>query len=405
MRRGIIIFIAIVYFFLNSYGLPFGLTWMAVLAPFLYCYVLLRRRSPVLLPFVLLLLPFVLVQVLALRVHLTSYLFSMMNILAVYIFGMAVYTWLRETEDPDKLFRLLLAINLVFCLLSVPLYFTPMADSWWIRQNYTANVRDLLRFKLFTYEASYYALVFVPVFAWFLLGYLLERNKLKGAWLLPALFLPFILSFSIGVISCLVAAGMMVGLMYSRSLSRRRRMVNIGINTLLVLLPVLMLFLVFDDNPVVTRIENILSGNDSSAMGRTSDAFTLASRILAEHNSTWGIGPGQLNREGADLIRAYYLYYDQTPVAIPNAAAETLVLFGWAGFLLRIGAEILLFFITRVWNNYYRLLLFFFIFFYQFTGSYITNMAEYVIWIFAFTPAFSRFLVRTQPSAAIPVTS
>jgi hypothetical protein len=44
-----------------------------------------------------------------------------------------------------------------------------------------------------------------------------------------------------------------------------------------------------------------------------------------------------------------------------------------------------------VWRNYYRLLLFTFIFIYQFTGSFITNVAEYVIWIMAFTPVFREF--------------
>jgi hypothetical protein len=92
------------------------------------------------------------------------------------------------------------------------------------------------------------------------------------------------------------------------------------------------------------------------------------------------------------LIRNYYGYGPETVrVAIPNAAAETLALFGWAGFSLRILAQCLLFMYTKVWRNYYRLLLFVFIFIYQFTGSFITNIAEYVIWIMAFTPVFKEY--------------
>ena len=78
-------------------------------------------------------------------------------------------------------------------------------------------------------------------------------------------------------------------------------------------------------------------------------------------------------------------------VTIPNAAAETLTIFGWIGFILRITVEIFFFFFTKVWSNYYRLLLFSFIFIYQFTGSFITNIAEYVIWILAFTNVFHQF--------------
>jgi hypothetical protein len=51
---------------------------------------------------------------------------------------------------------------------------------------------------------------------------------------------------------------------------------------------------------------------------------------------------------------------------------------------LRLGLEIWLFFRTGVRYNYYRLSLFLFIFIYQFTGSFIMNIAEYVCWAMAF---------------------
>ena len=82
--------------------------------------------------------------------------------------------------------------------------------------------------------------------------------------------------------------------------------------------------------------------------------------------------------------------------SIPNAAAETLAIFGWTGLVLRILVEIFLFFYTRVWTNYYRLLLFLFVFIYQFTGSFITNIAEYVIWILAFTNVFHQFDIKAK---------
>ena len=95
-------------------------------------------------------------------------------------------------------------------------------------------------------------------------------------------------------------------------------------------------------------------------------------------------------------IRDYYLYYIDMQVAIPNAVAETMAIFGWVGVSLRLGIEIFLFFYTRVWTNYYRLLLFLFIFVYQFTGSFITNIAEYVIWILAFTRIFQQFDIKAE---------
>ena len=69
--------------------------------------------------------------------------------------------------------------------------------------------------------------------------------------------------------------------------------------------------------------------------------------------------------------------------------------------------EIFFFFQTRVWTNYYRLWLFLFMFIFQFAGSFITNVAEYVIWILAFTKVFEQFNIKreenivTQPSLPV----
>jgi hypothetical protein len=158
----------------------------------------------------------------------------------------------------------------------------------------------------------------------------------------------------------------------------------------------IVLVLFFRQNPFFTRIRNIFSGQDSSGKGRTVEAFLLANKILQEKNEYWGIGLGQIKIAGDNIIRNYYLYNMDITVTIPNAAAETLAIFGWMGFMLRITVEIFLFFYTRVWTNYYRMLLFFFIFIYQFTGSFITNIAEYVIWILAFTNIFHQFDVKTE---------
>jgi hypothetical protein len=70
---------------------------------------------------------------------------------------------------------------------------------------------------------------------------------------------------------------------------------------------------------------------------------------------------------------------------------ETLAIFGLAGVVLRLFLEFFLFFKTRVYSNYYRLALFIFVFIYQFTGSFITNIVEYVIWILAFSTVLNQF--------------
>ena len=121
--------------------------------------------------------------------------------------------------------------------------------------------------------------------------------------------------------------------------------------------------------------------------------------MLELKSHAFGIGAGQVKILGATIIRDYYFYpLDYNGIAIPNAAAETITIFGWVGFSLRILIELLLFFYTKVWTNYFRMLLFVFIFVYQFTGSFVTNIAEYVIWILAFTNVFREFDVRAAAS-------
>jgi hypothetical protein len=381
-----------IYFFINSVGLPLGLTYTALLGPFFYVWVLLKRKKEVLLPFIALLLPFIIVHVFISGVDLPSYSIALLNMILIYCFAQAVYTFLKLPVDHEKIFRWILIINCIFCLVALIFYFTPYYDLFWIRQNITKGVDQFLRLKLLTYEASYYAMLFVPVFLFFLLQYVLRQNKMNSKLLLFMIFLPIVLSFSLGVIGCLLLAGFITFLVHFRSLAPKRRVVNSFITiTAVCAVSLFGLIIFFRDNPFFLRLENIFSGGDTSGKGRIGNAFMLATEILKEKNAYWGIGPGQLKIIGEDLVRSFYLYTDFKPVAIPNVAAETLLLFGWIGLALRIFIQVFLFFFTKAWSNYFRLLLFLFMFVYQFTGSFITNTAEYVIWILAFTNAFPAF--------------
>jgi hypothetical protein len=271
-----------------------------------------------------------------------------------------------------------------------------------MEQNISTGVTKIRRLKLFTYEASYYALIFTPIFFFFLLQYLFRQNTIPRGWLLVMLFLPYILSFSIGVIAAIMLAIILTWIINFESLTRKRRIINAIISTGAAFVSgMVILILFFRHNPLFSRIGNIFFGKDSSGKGRTIDAFILANKILRTGSEYWGVGAGQIKIVGADIIRNYYGYSADFAVAIPNAAAETLAIFGWVGFSFRLFIEIFLFFYTRVWTNYYRLLLFFFVFIYQFTGSFITNVAEYVIWILAFTNVFQQFDVKNDKKNAV----
>jgi hypothetical protein len=392
---------AIIYFFFNSVALPFGLTYTSLLAPLFYAWILRERKKEVLLPFILFLTPFVVAHYFR-GVEDASYWMSFLNLLLVYVFCQAVYTFLIVCSDPQRVWESLLTFNFVLCLLAITFYFTPYYGLFWMEQDVSSELVKLRRLKMFTYEPSYYALVFTPVFFFFLLQYLFRQNRIPGILLLLMLFVPYILSFSVGVIGSVLLAILFTWVTWLQRLTRKRRIMNSIISAgALAASGAVALLLLFRNNPVFSRVGNILRGQDTSGRGRTIDSFILADKIIQSTSEYWGAGLGQIKIVGEAIVRDYYMYYyrDFTAV-IPNAAAETLAIFGWFGFSLRLVLEILLFFYTRVWNNYYRLLLFFFMFIYQFTGSFITDTAEYVVWILAFTNVFRQFDVRYDDRAA-----
>jgi hypothetical protein len=384
--------VVFIYFFINSLGLPFGLTYTALLSPLLYVWVVLSRRQEVLWPFLLALTPVVLIQ-LSLGVDTKSYFISLLNITLVYLFCQAAYTFFIKCQHPEEIFHQLLIINFVGCIIAIPLFFTPYNDLLWTKQFITTGTDEVTRLSLFTYEPSYYALLFTPLFCYFLLQLIFYRNSINGWLLLVMLLLPLVLSFSLGVISAIAVALVISFVVHFKTLIRNKRFVNLaGVAVVSSATALLIGLIFFPDNILFVRIGNVISGKDSSGKGRTFEAFWLAGKLLAKKSYWWGIGVGQIKILGFEMIRDFYGYsYDTVRVAIPNAAAETLALFGWVGFVVRILTECVLFVYTRVWRNYYRLLLFTFIFVYQFTGSFITNVAEYVVWIIVFTPVFREY--------------
>jgi len=167
-------------------------------------------------------------------------------------------------------------------------------------------------------------------------------------------------------------------------------MITASLGTLIIGLG--LLWILFPENAFFARLQNIVDGNDTSTNGRINDSFDMAWKI-ADLKSVWfGAGLGQIKIQATEVVRKYFNYWGVFPrYDIPNAMGETLAIFGIFGLAIRLCLEIWLFIKMRVYSNYYRLGLFIFIFIYQFTGSFITNSVEYVIWILAFSNVFEQF--------------
>jgi hypothetical protein len=383
--------VAFIFFFLNAVALPYGLTYTTLLSPFFYFYIVRQLKTEPIIPFLLALSPFIIAHLVN-GVNLPVYLASLLNIICVYLFALTFFIYLRQPNNLEGIFKRLIWINFILCLIAIPFFFTPWSNLFWIEQQLTQGIDNFKRLKMFTYEASYYSTLLVPIVFFFLTQIILKKNTVRAVYLLILILLPLLLSFSLGVLSAIAFSLVVTWLLYAKRLTRKKRVFNFLVTGSVALTAFfLVLFFFFPDNTLFVRIEAVLSGNDTSAKGRTFEAFMLADKINALKSSWFGIGWGQLKLLGAETIRSFYQYEQDYAITIPNASAETIVILGWVGFALRLGAELFFFFRTRVWTNYYRLFLFLFIFLYQFTGSFITNLAEYVIWILAFSPVFPEF--------------
>ena len=106
-----------------------------------------------------------------------------------------------------------------------------------------------------------------------------------------------------------------------------------------------------------------------------------------------GVGPGQVKILAHDMIINYYKYSGDYAeiVRIPNSMGEMLAVYGIYGFILKLVFEIYFFVRLKIYNNLYTLVLFLFIFIYQFTGSFVINVAELGIWAVVFNAKLSRF--------------
>lgn len=209
-------------------------------------------------------------------------------------------------------------------------------------------------------------------------------------------FLPLIMSMSLGVIGSSIITICILIFYFRKKLLRYKKPFLITLSILCVtLLAVLLFWMLNPTHPIVLRVLSVFSGTDTSANGRTSDSFGIAWRLIENRSKMFGIGLGQIKIEIKSQVQLHYEYWgNYKRFDIPNTSAETLAIFGIFGLCLRIFLEIYLFFKTKVFTNYYRLALFIFIFIYQFTGSFITNTVEYVIWVLAFSNIFYEFNVN-----------
>lgn len=385
-----LLFWSLLYFFLNTAGLPEGLLYTGLLTPVLL-YWLYREKAlkPVIyfMFFTLLFVPFHLRGGVDARAYLRSWLL----LISTAVFTHSLYHYLKAKPDLRGLFRGVLLINFLLAVTALLLVSIPwVRDNLWYLKELSPGAGTIPRLKMLTYEASYYALLFVPITLYFYLRILLAAAGHPFTLWLMALF-PLALSLSFGVIAAVALTLVFIACFdQGRFIGTRQLLTFIALPALAGLAGWGILSLYNPHNPMIGRIGNIFQGKDTSFRGRTYEAFVLASRIAHQKSILFGCGPGQTKIVGISVFKNYYGYLPPV-VRIPNTLADVLAAYGITGCAIRLLVPVYLFFRWRVHRNYYQLALFVFMFIYQFTGSFMTNIVEYATWVLAFTPVFGEF--------------
>ena len=373
--------IAVIYFFFNSVFLPLGLLYTTILAPVFYVWLLYKRENFVATKFLFVALPFTLLPLIFNRdVDYFIFFRSVVLYFLLYITIYAATIRIKIIKNPHLLFRKLINLNFIFCIMAIVSLMTPYAEAFWTVGTITQGVDETARLSLFTYEPSYYATLMVPLVCYSIVYFLHKTDKIRFRYLLFSL-LPFALTASLGVISGMLIA---VGLT-SVFKSRQFRPVQLATMALLVFVTAILLFTVMGDDLII-RIQNVFLGYDTSFSARTDQSNHVAMQIMDASSWFWGAGFGQSKLLATGFFDEYWFGLDVN--RLTNVVAATAAEFGILGLIFRFFVEFWFFFRTRVYASYFRLILFLFAFIYQFTGSFTTNIAEYMIWIFAFIPVF-----------------
>lgn len=386
----------VLFYFINWNGLPEGLLYTTLLTP-VWIYLLHKWDKKKWLWWLPITLVLPLIFQINVVVGIMDYLKSTFLLITALLFFLSMKLVIDHatTNHLRRLFNSVRKINMWLVLLAVLLLpFQFGRDLLWYEIPISPGIPAFPRLKLFSYESSYYALLLFPVFLLFALRSFLPETK-NRLLILSSVIVPLILSLSFGVLG----AGLL-GVILALTIhlthvpgQLKKGLTYSGLTGLSILL---VLFVLWPDNPAITRISNIIEGSDTSARGRLFESFMFAFDIARFTDPIWGCGPGQIKLLAHDLIIDYYQYEGEFAeiVRIPNGMAELLATYGWYGVFVKVGLEVYAFFRYKLWQNLFNLSLFLFIFIYQFTGSYLMNVAEFSVWAIAIWSRFDEFEYR-----------
>ena len=128
--------LAYIYFFFNSVGLPFGVLYMNLLTPFFYFRILLKKKKEILHPLLFFLIPFDIIHFMN-GVTWKNFILSNLLFISTYIFVYAFYIFINSYQHTGKLFKRILIVNFIFTMIALFVFFTPYRESMWYINKFT----------------------------------------------------------------------------------------------------------------------------------------------------------------------------------------------------------------------------------------------------------------------------
>ncbi len=385
--------LVLIFFIFNAVFLPPPLLWINFLSIFYIFKVLNSKSILIFIGFIFLLGMFSIIHFYN-GVDFESYRNSSLIYILVAYTAIAVRVYIVNNSDKiDAFYKLMVKYNFVLYIVGLLLFFLEIPSKVFIVYDYGG--RDLPRMRGLLYEPSYYALFLTPWVIYAMLKNIKSKASKSDLKYFLLLIIPFIATVSIGVISALFLALVIVGVLRVFSYMKLNRKVMLITTAIFFALIILVLLY---PHVILSRVASILNGEDGSANQRTIGSLDVSYQIMKERSTLFGIGSGQIKTIGKEIFNNYFNYQEYNLPRIPNAIGETMATFGFVGLAIRLIIEFLIFIKFRVHKNNYLLTLFLFLFIYQFTGSFITSTMEYIFWLFLTIPVFREFNFKYNQS-------
>jgi hypothetical protein len=364
---------ACIYFFLNTFDFfPTGLLVTSMLSPFFYIWLLRKRKRFVIEPFFIFLAPFAIASYFNGNIVLKDYIVSTLMDLTAYMTVYAFAVKLVEIRDLDRLLRTIIWINFAEACVGLVVRFTSFERYMW-QDNTMNGAAGQIRYRAFTHEAAFYALLITPLVLYSYWKFV-QRKNWANLRLLVATGIPFLMTLSIGN-SVSLASGILVSqVVLHRHLRQTKWFVVVAILGIagFIALP--------STSHVKMRVYKILNGSDNSANAHLTEGYVGAYAIAKKTNIWFGAGIGQTK-----LYIPSVDTWGKTDISLNCAVSETFATLGIVGLALRLGLEGIFFFRCRPWKDPYRLSVFVFIFVLQFGYGYLNDPVEYIAFIISFS--------------------